>query len=45
VLHDLDGLTTREIASLDGIPHSTVRTRLRRARFALRVALEEVVAA
>jgi RNA polymerase sigma-70 factor (ECF subfamily) len=45
VLHDLDGLTTREIASLDGVPHSTVRTRLRRARLALRVALETVVAA
>jgi RNA polymerase sigma-70 factor (ECF subfamily) len=45
VLHDLDGLTTREIASLDGIPHSTVRTRLRRGRLALRVALEEVAAA
>jgi RNA polymerase sigma-70 factor (ECF subfamily) len=45
VLHDLDGLTTREIASLDGVPHSTVRTRLRRARLALRIALEQVVAA
>jgi RNA polymerase sigma-70 factor (ECF subfamily) len=45
VLHDLDGLTTREIASLDGVPHSTVRTRLRRARLALRSALEPVVAA
>jgi RNA polymerase sigma-70 factor (ECF subfamily) len=45
VLHDLDGLTTREIASLEGIPHSTVRTRLRRARLALRVALQEVLAA
>jgi len=45
VLHDLDGLTTREIASLDGVPHSTVRTRLRRARLALRIALEPVVAA
>lgn len=45
VLHDLDGLTTREIASLDRVPHSTVRARLRRARIALRVALQEVVAA
>jgi RNA polymerase sigma-70 factor, ECF subfamily len=45
VLHDLDGLTTREIAALDGVPHSTVRTRLRRARLALRVALEGVAAA
>ena len=45
MLHDLNGLTTREIASLDGVPHSTVRTRLRRARLALRLALEEVTAA
>ena len=45
VLHDLDGLTTREIASLDGVPHSTVRTRLRRGRLALRLALGEAVAA
>jgi RNA polymerase sigma factor (sigma-70 family) len=43
-LHDLDGFTTREIASLDGVPHSTIRTRLRRARIALRLALEEVAA-
>jgi RNA polymerase sigma-70 factor, ECF subfamily len=43
-LHDLDGFTTREIASLDGVPHSTIRARLRRARIALRIALEEVAA-
>ena len=44
VLHDLDGLTTREIAAIDGIPHSTIRTRLRRARLTLRTALAAEVA-
>ncbi|HTW82817.1 MAG TPA: sigma-70 family RNA polymerase sigma factor [Candidatus Sulfotelmatobacter sp.] len=44
VLHDVDGLTTREIAALDGVPHSTVRTRLRRGRLTLRTALADEVA-
>jgi RNA polymerase sigma-70 factor (ECF subfamily) len=45
LLHDRDGFTTHEIASLDGAPPSTIRTRLRRARLALRVALKEAVGA
>jgi DNA-directed RNA polymerase specialized sigma24 family protein len=40
VLHDLGGYTTGDIATRDQVPHSTVRTRLRRARLALRSSLE-----
>jgi RNA polymerase sigma-70 factor, ECF subfamily len=36
VLHDLQGYTNVEIASLDGVPYQTVRTRLFRARRAMR---------
>jgi RNA polymerase sigma-70 factor, ECF subfamily len=36
VLHDVVGMSSREIASLDKVPHSTVRTRLRRARASVR---------
>jgi len=40
VLHDVAGYTSREIAQLDGIGHNTVRTRLFRARLAMRRALD-----
>ena len=40
-LHDFAGYKTREIASLDGVPHSTVRSHLRRARRSLRSSLAE----
>jgi RNA polymerase sigma-70 factor (ECF subfamily) len=36
VLHDLAGFTSHEIAALDAVPYHTVRTRLHRARTALR---------
>jgi RNA polymerase sigma-70 factor (ECF subfamily) len=39
VLHDFAGYTSHEIATLDAIPYHTVRTRLFRARRAMRVAL------
>jgi RNA polymerase sigma-70 factor (ECF subfamily) len=39
VLHDVAGYSSREIAQLDGIEHNTVRTRLFRARRAMRRAL------
>ncbi len=45
MLHDVDGLTTRAIAAREGVPASTVRTRLRRGRTALRAALREEAAA
>ena len=44
VLHDLKGYTNREIASLEGVPYHTVRTRLLRARRAMRDALAPVAA-
>jgi RNA polymerase sigma-70 factor, ECF subfamily len=44
VLHDLEGYSNSEIASLDGIPYHTVRTRLFRARRAMRDKLLPVVA-
>jgi RNA polymerase sigma factor (sigma-70 family) len=36
VLHDIAGYSSREIAQIDGFPHNTVRTRLSRARRAMR---------
>jgi RNA polymerase sigma-70 factor, ECF subfamily len=42
-LHDLDGMTSQEIAQLDNLPYHTVRTRLRRARISLRNQLKEAV--
>lgn len=39
VLHDVAGYTSHEIAALDAIPYHTVRTRLFRARRAMRDAL------
>ncbi len=45
ILHDLEGFTTGAIAVRAGVPASTVRTRLRRARIALRGALTVAVAA
>jgi RNA polymerase sigma-70 factor (ECF subfamily) len=42
VLHDLEGYTNREIAALDGVAYQTVRTRLFRARRAMRDALRPV---
>jgi RNA polymerase sigma-70 factor, ECF subfamily len=44
VLHDLEGYSNSEIASLDGVPYHTVRTRLFRARRAMREKLLPVVA-
>jgi RNA polymerase sigma-70 factor (ECF subfamily) len=44
VLHDLEGYSNSEIASLDGVPYHTVRTRLFRARRAMRDKLLPVVA-
>jgi RNA polymerase sigma factor (sigma-70 family) len=38
-LHDIEGYSSAEIASIEGIPHNTVRTRLYRARQAVRSAL------
>ncbi|HYZ15221.1 MAG TPA: RNA polymerase sigma factor [Candidatus Acidoferrum sp.] len=39
VLHDFAGYSSHEIATLDAIPYHTVRTRLFRARRAMRAAL------
>jgi RNA polymerase sigma-70 factor (ECF subfamily) len=44
VLHDFDGYSSHEIAHLDGVAYHTVRTRLFRARQAMRAALETVAA-
>ena len=38
-LHDIEGYSNAEIASIDGVPYHTVRTRLFRARQAVRNAL------
>lgn len=40
VLHDVEGYSSREIAQFDGIEHNTVRTRLFRARRAMRRVLD-----
>jgi RNA polymerase sigma-70 factor (ECF subfamily) len=40
VLHDVAGYSSREIAQLDGVKHNTVRTRIFRARRAMRRALD-----
>jgi RNA polymerase sigma-70 factor (ECF subfamily) len=39
VLHDVQGYSNVEIATLDQVPYHTVRTRLNRARQAVRIAL------
>jgi RNA polymerase sigma-70 factor (ECF subfamily) len=39
VLHDVQGYSSAEIAALDHVPYHTVRTRLNRARRAVRIAL------
>jgi RNA polymerase sigma-70 factor (ECF subfamily) len=44
VLHDLEGYSNAEIASLEGIPYHTARTRLFRARRAMRDKLVPVAA-
>jgi RNA polymerase sigma-70 factor, ECF subfamily len=44
VLHDLQGYSNHEIASLDGVSYHTVRTRLFRARRSMRDALAPVAA-
>lgn len=38
-LHDIEGYSNAEIASIEGVPRNTVRTRLFRARQAVRSAL------
>lgn len=45
ILHDVDGFTARAIAARENVPASTVRTRLRRGRLALRSTLGAEVAA
>jgi RNA polymerase sigma-70 factor (ECF subfamily) len=40
VLRDLEGLSTREVARVVGVSEDNVKTRLHRARIALRAALE-----
>jgi RNA polymerase sigma-70 factor, ECF subfamily len=44
VMHDLQGYSNHEIASLDGVSYHTVRTRLFRARRTLRGVLKAVAA-
>jgi DNA-directed RNA polymerase specialized sigma24 family protein len=44
VLHDVQGYSNAEIATLDHVPYHTVRTRLNRARRALRIALGPMAA-
>lgn len=43
LLHDVEGLSSHEIAELDRVPYHTVRTRLRRARTSLRNDLRKAV--
>jgi RNA polymerase sigma-70 factor (ECF subfamily) len=40
VLHDIAGYSSHEIATLDGVAHNTVRTRLFRARRTMRQVLQ-----
>jgi RNA polymerase sigma-70 factor (ECF subfamily) len=42
VLREMEGLSTREVASVAGISEVNVKTRLHRARVLLRQALEGV---
>jgi len=42
VLREMEGLSTREVASVAGISEANVKTRLHRARVLLRQALEDV---
>jgi len=42
VLHELEQMTGREIATLTGLPIGTVRSRLRRARESFRRQLAEL---
>jgi len=42
VLREMEGLSTREVASVAGISEANVKTRLHRARVMLRQALEDV---
>jgi RNA polymerase sigma-70 factor (ECF subfamily) len=44
VMHDLQGYSNHEIASLEGVSYHTVRTRLFRARRTMRGVLEAVAA-
>ena len=44
VMHDLQGYSNHEIASLDGVSYHTVRTRLFRARRSMRDAFAPVLA-
>ena len=39
-LREMEGLSTREVATVMGISEDNVKTRLRRARVALQIALE-----
>lgn len=42
VLREIEGLSTREVATVTGISEANVKTRLHRARMMLRSALEDV---
>lgn len=43
MLHDVAGFSPKEIAALDAVPYHTVRTRLQRARTALRNDIRETI--